>query len=134
MEAFLKANPGLKSRFDKFLKFEDYSPSQLFEIGVAMLNQEGLTLEKEAATHLSNYFHFIHEYRDKYFGNARTVRNTISEIIKKQNLRLSVQRKKSSALVLKTIVLEDLSALQLSNDQDVFDKKMIGFRSKSDKK
>ena len=29
MEAFLKANPGLSSRFDKVLRFEDYSPEEL---------------------------------------------------------------------------------------------------------
>jgi len=32
MEEFLKANPGLNSRFDKILKFEDYEPKQLMEI------------------------------------------------------------------------------------------------------
>ena len=89
MERFLKANPGLNSRFDKVLKFEDYQPNELMEIGRQMLSEKGITPTTDAGEHLEKYFKFIYDYRDKYFGNARTVRSIILEAIKNQNLRLA---------------------------------------------
>src|SRR5690606_37491381 len=40
MENFLKANPGLNSRFDKILKFEDYTPEDLMHIALMMLDEK----------------------------------------------------------------------------------------------
>ena len=87
MEIFLKANPGLNSRFDKILSFEDYSPEELLQISIKMFDDEGLKVTSKAQTHLGGYFKYIYTYRDKYFGNARTVRNVVSDAIKYQNLR-----------------------------------------------
>jgi hypothetical protein len=32
MTAFIESNPGLKSRFNKYIHFSDYSPEQLLKI------------------------------------------------------------------------------------------------------
>ena len=32
MERFINSNPGLKSRFNKYIHFEDYTPEELLEI------------------------------------------------------------------------------------------------------
>ncbi len=89
MEAFLKANPGLSSRFDKVLRFEDYSPAELNEIAVNMINAQDMKITTKALEHLTSYFRYLYDYRDKYFGNARSVRQVIQDAIKNQNLRLA---------------------------------------------
>ena len=132
MENFLKANPGLRSRFDKILKFEDYSAAELFQIALLMLEQEGLTANEEAMEHLKRYLEFLYDFRDKYFGNARSVRNVINEITKNQSLRLAAMpAEERNPLMLNVITYEDVATLKLSNDDDIFNKKSIGFRKKS---
>jgi SpoVK/Ycf46/Vps4 family AAA+-type ATPase len=130
MEIFLKANPGLNSRFDKILSFEDYSPEELLEISLKMMEDEGLNATSKAETHLGSYFNYIHKYRDKYFGNARTVRNIVSEAIKNQNLRLASQYETSgnrgNSL---QVTFDDVKSFSLDKDggEFIFNKKTIGF-------
>ncbi len=129
MEAFLKANPGLSSRFDKVLRFEDYSPEELGQIALLMLGESGFVPTPEAETHLKNYLAFIYEYRDKYFGNARTVRNVITEAIKNQNLRLAaIPLEDRSQTSINLLTIEDVAPFKLNKDSFGFDKRTIGFR------
>ena len=131
MENFLKANPGLNSRFDKILKFEDYSPENLSEIALQMFHKEGMRVSSAAKGHLGKYLEFIYEFRDKYFGNARTVRSIVGEAIKNQNLRLAATpAKKRTKNSIHTITLEDVQSFKLNKEDSVFTKKTIGFRSR----
>ncbi len=129
MEAFLKANPGLSSRFDKMLKFEDYSSQELLQIALQMLEEKGILPAPEAEEHLASYMEFLYNYRDKYFGNARTVRQVVTEAIKNQNLRLANlspdERENISSNVL---ILEDVIEFKSDSSAFVFNKKGIGFR------
>ena len=129
MEAFLKANPGLSSRFDKILKFEDYSAKDLHRISMQMFEDRGIIPAPEAEEHLKEYFNFLYNYRDKYFGNARTVRQVVTESIKKQNLRLASmtpdERENVSSSVL---ILEDVIDFEQDTGSLIFNKKGIGFR------
>ena len=130
MESFLKANPGLNSRFDKILKFEDYSPEELFQIALMMLTENELVPAPEAEEHLKNYFTYIHEFRDKYFGNARTVRSIVQEVIKAHNLRLAALSAEEMKQVPENqLTLEDVSNLKMDKSDFVFNKKTIGFRA-----
>jgi len=129
MDSFLKANPGLSSRFDKVLKFEDYAPEELSQIALMMLAENNILPSPQAEAHLKRYLEFIYDYRDKYFGNARTVRQVITEAIKNQNLRiaaLSQEERENSSINLLT--LEDVAQFKLSKEAFLFDKKTIGFR------
>lgn len=133
MEAFLKANPGLSSRFDKILKFDDYNPQDLFNIALQMFEEVGVVVSPEAQDHLEKYLHFIYQYRDKYFGNARSVRQLVAEAIKNQNLRLAAltpdERENISSNVL---LLEDVATFKMDSSGFIFNKRGIGFRRSDD--
>jgi SpoVK/Ycf46/Vps4 family AAA+-type ATPase len=130
MEVFLKANPGLSSRFDKTLRFVDYSPAELEEIAISMIAEDGYKLSSKAAGLLNNIMTDLYSKRDKYFGNARTVRKIILEIIKNQNIRISnipvSDRKKGQ---FNTILPEDFSTVGGIQEAEIIIKKTIGFRS-----
>ncbi|MBC7774736.1 MAG: AAA family ATPase [Phycisphaerae bacterium] len=127
MDNFLKANPGLASRFDKVLRFEDYSPEELLEIALYMFRQEKYQVEEEAREHLGKYMTFLHQFRDKYFGNARTVRQVVMEAIKNQNLRASAARIAEEP-ELHTLKLDDVATFTFDKDKlNLFVRRGIGF-------
>ncbi len=130
MDVFLKANPGLSSRFDKTLRFNDYSPSELEAISISMLDDEGYKLSPKASVILHQVMTDMYHKRDKYFGNARSARKIVLEIIKNQNLRVSAiptdDRKKNQANI---IQLEDMSTITHLKESELIHKKTIGFRS-----
>jgi SpoVK/Ycf46/Vps4 family AAA+-type ATPase len=129
MEIFLKANPGLSSRFDRTLTFHDYTPSQLESIAIKMLQDEGYKLTAKSRNLLLPKLTELYEKRDKYFGNARTVRKLISEVIKNQNLRNGAipkdERKKNQFSLINEIDLIDISNFK---ENSTMDKKTIGFK------
>lgn len=128
MDKFLKANPGLASRFDKVLKFDDYTASQLSDIAIKMCKDEGYHLHNAAIKFLANYFEQLITYKDKYFGNARTVRKIVLEVIKNQNLRVAkipmAERKKGS---ITRITLDDVQSVESMMKSQTWTKKGIGF-------
>jgi SpoVK/Ycf46/Vps4 family AAA+-type ATPase len=127
MEAFLKANPGLSSRFDKVLRFEDYSPEELNEIAINMISSQEMRITPKALEHLTGYFKFLYDYRDKYFGNARSIRQIIQDVIKNQNLRLA---KAGNDVKTQThlITFEDVKDFVKEKNLLSFQRQSIGFR------
>ncbi|NWF50616.1 MAG: AAA family ATPase [Ignavibacteriaceae bacterium] len=110
MNQFLMSNPGLKSRFTKFIHFEDYSADELIDICKSNLKEKGYELDKAAVEPLLKKFRKLYDNRDKTFGNARLVRNLIESAIKNHILRISdetIVNKPES--VSKTITFDDIS-------------------------
>jgi SpoVK/Ycf46/Vps4 family AAA+-type ATPase len=126
METFLKANPGLSSRFDKTLHFADYEPAELLQIAIQMIAEQHLELSPEAEEYLSDYLKFIHQMRDKFFGNARSVRKLIQEVIKAHDLRLSALKRITAKS--KSITLTDVKILSMDKDKLFFKRSSIGFQ------
>ncbi|MCX7999787.1 MAG: AAA family ATPase, partial [Leptospiraceae bacterium] len=88
MEKFISKNPGLKSRFNIFIHFEDYTPEQLLEIFEKMTKKMKLTLTQEAKDVLIEIFQKEYEKRDEKFGNARFARNLFEKVYRNQANRL----------------------------------------------
>jgi SpoVK/Ycf46/Vps4 family AAA+-type ATPase len=125
MNTFIESNPGLKSRFDKTFVFEDYNAEQLWSITKNLLHKENLIASAEAETHLINYLTELYEKRDKFFGNARSVRQLVGDIVMKQNLRLAAisadQRNKTD---LQTLAYDDVKHLNVAGGS----KPTLGFK------
>jgi len=127
MRQFMESNPGLKSRFDKTFMFEDYTPEELFQIGLSLLQKENLKLAPEAEDHLKKYLQFIYDKRTKYFGNGRDVRKVVEESMKNRDLRVaSIPKEQRTADLLSTITYADVEEFKLA-DQDSDGRKRIGF-------
>ena len=88
MAGFLDANPGLKSRFNRFLNFPDYSPEELQKVFEGMVSSTGLLLTERAALKTKKLFHLAHSVKDESFGNARFVRNLFQTSVAQQANRL----------------------------------------------
>ena len=128
MATFLSSNPGLASRFDVTIKFEDYNVEELTEIGVALLKNEGLTADDEAIAHLKKYFDYLYGKRDKFFGNARSIRKVILQAIKNQNLRMaSITKAERTPEVISVLILADVKEFDENLDTSSSQSR-IGFK------
>ena len=132
MEEFVESNPGLKSRFDRTIQFKDFSPEELLEIANYHFEKQGYKPTEKALEHLKQYIKILYNSRDRYFGNARVIRNTVKEAVKQQNLRLSeLPKSKRTAKVLKTITLDDVSVFTGEKAWEIGEKARVGFRRSS---
>lgn len=89
MTAFIDSNPGLRSRFGRFLFFEHFIPEQLISIYKGLVEKHDFILSDEAAEKLDDTFSLLYEKRDESFGNARTVRNLFEQCVLNQANRLA---------------------------------------------
>jgi SpoVK/Ycf46/Vps4 family AAA+-type ATPase len=126
MNQFLEMNPGLKSRFDRVIHFEDYNAEELHQIARAMLRTETLIPDEAADTHLKTYLAYLHQKRDKFFGNARSVRKIIEKAITNQNLRMaSLPKEERTTERMQTLTFEDVDEFQSGGDTTTTN---IGFK------
>ena len=80
MHSFLNSNPGLQSRFNRFLHFDDYSPEELMDIFRGMAEKNGYIISDGARELIGGRLQAAYATRDEHFGNARTVRNIFESI------------------------------------------------------
>lgn len=88
MKEFIDSNPGLASRFNTYIHFEDYTADELMQIFLSLCNKEGYVLTKKAWAIAQNMLKDIYEHRTKNFANGRDVRNIFEKVIRKQATRL----------------------------------------------
>ena len=88
MEEFVHSNPGLESRFNRFMHFPDYTVDEMTGIFLMRCEKSGYTLAEGAEETLREIL--AKESRDvEGFGNARGVRNLFEKAIAAQADRLS---------------------------------------------
>lgn len=74
---FIQSNPGLPSRFDTEIKFNDYNGKEMAEIFRRFAKKDGYVLDDAAERNIVNFFDSIP--RNKDFANARTARQAFKE-------------------------------------------------------
>ena len=88
MEAFLGSNPGLRSRFNKSILFEDYTEDELLAIFDTLSTPYGMVLEDRARTTLQRYLRWRVMNKGENFANGREMRNVFEACLANQANRL----------------------------------------------
>jgi hypothetical protein len=96
MNTLLDSNPGLSSRFNRVLQFEDYSPVELARIYAWLCDKNHYKLAPGARPKLMVGLTELYRERDRRFGNGRTVRNLFEHSIRRMANRIADIRELSS--------------------------------------
>lgn len=111
METFLDSNPGLKSRFNKFIEFEDYSEEELFEIFKLSCDENDMKLNHEAEEYLKKYLKKLVSNKPDNFANGREMRNLFETAKQNQANRIAARLISESNITdeeLNELTVEDL--------------------------
>ena len=107
MEEFLNSNPGLRSRFNKYIMFDDYTPEQ--EVAILESMAENQEYELETAAHDEAIEFFTERINSKLasYANARDARNYLEKAIANQADRI-VKISELDDATIKTLICDDL--------------------------
>ena len=108
MDQFFESNPGLKSRFNTFISFSDYSLEQLVQIFDYICSQNDYVTEEQAIEKVRDLLWIKLNEKDDNFSNGRLVRNLFDDITMNQAKRLSKLTGKISKELLILITKEDV--------------------------
>ncbi|HLP90454.1 MAG TPA: AAA family ATPase [Nostocaceae cyanobacterium] len=108
MSRFINSNPGLKSRFNKYFYFDDYTPEELLDIFEKICHQQHFVITELGKQKLLNKFTEFYTKKDKTFGNGRLVRNIFEKIIERQANRV-VKLKDVNKEMMMTLTEEDIN-------------------------
>jgi adenylate kinase family enzyme len=75
LDRMIKSNPGLSSRFNRHVNFNDYTPGELAQIFNRFCQQHRYQIDGETFARLVVGLDALHQKRDRFFGNGRLVRN-----------------------------------------------------------
>lgn len=107
MKRFINSNPGLQSRFNKYINFPDYTGEELYRIFCMYMRKNEYTMSEEASAYLMEHMNYKVAHKERNFGNARYARNIFEKVIQQQANRLA-GRTGLSRKELTEITLDDL--------------------------
>ncbi|MCL2325096.1 MAG: TerD family protein [Proteobacteria bacterium] len=90
MLEFIRLRPGLQSRFNKTIHFEDYKPAELLEIFKGLCKASGLLLSRDAEKQSALFLNALYTNRDDGYSNAYDVRLFYEKMLIYQAHRLSM--------------------------------------------
>lgn len=114
MGEFLKSNSGLKSRFPNVVNFEDYTPTEMYEISLITAKSKGYRIDEECEDGLLKLFEKSQIKGKNDSGNGRLVRNVVEAAILQQSKRIA----KDNDTDLELLTSEDFG-LDKTNDFDL---------------
>ena len=89
MENLLRVNPGMRSRFNRFLHIDDYTPDELYRILLMFVQKKHFRLSEAATKVAQMAIRQLYEGRDKNFANAREVRSLFEKMCTRQAERIN---------------------------------------------
>lgn len=114
MRTFVDSNPGLRSRFSRFVEFKPYNRDELMAIFMGMVAENQMTLDAPAQKAGSDTIRELasHGASDETFGNARAIRGFFEKIVTAQAERLSQHEDLDAidAAELQAISVQDVTA------------------------
>lgn len=106
MEKFIDSNPGLRSRFNKYIHFDDYSDEELLKIFEHFCHEQDYTIDNHAYDLLKARIISLRN-EPGVFSNARAVRNYFEKVISRQANRIVTNISSLSAAQLQHLMIED---------------------------
>ena len=117
MDAFIHSNPGLESRFNRYLHFDDYSLDEMIEIFEMQCRKNQYVLEEAARSAVRQLIDEVNT-NSISFGNARGVRNIFERVLVQQANRLSVMENLTRDDLM-AITIADVEALRGEPEGDL---------------
>lgn len=111
IKGFIDSNPGLQSRFNRYIQFDDYTADDLLEILRLNLKKSRYKIKRDAFEWMRSYIINKVMMKDNRFGNARFVRNAFEKIVQNQADRLALQSTINNE-ELTIITIEDVNKLR----------------------
>ncbi len=115
MKEFIASNPGLKSRFNQFIGFDDYTADELKQIFYLQCNKQEYVLAEGCDEYLTQFFSDMYANRGEDYANGRDVRNYFERVIRARVNRLADIIDSVSREEYFTITLEDLKEAAKTN-------------------
>jgi len=111
MEKFLSSNPGLESRFNKYICFVDYNGEELYNIFTGLCEKSHYELSEDAKQAAAEHFNKLYEKRDENFGNGRDVRNQFENMISRHSDRVAAMEAPAKS-DLTAVLKEDVTGME----------------------
>ena len=108
MKHFFSSNPGLKSRFNIFIEFPDYSAKELLVMLKMLCSKNDYVLDDAVTSRLSSFFEEQTMKKCENFANGRLVRNLFDDLVMHHAKRVfNVDKNASDLQLLSVITTED---------------------------
>ncbi|MDR6760667.1 AAA+ superfamily predicted ATPase [Flavobacterium sp. 2755] len=111
MKIFIESNPGLRSRFNRYFYFKDFTPNELYEIFESFCVKSDFIISIDAKEKLKDTFELLYRDKTESFGNARLVRNIFEKCVQNQANRI-ITLKELNSDTLKTLIDDDIPELK----------------------
>lgn len=111
MQRFINSNPGLQSRFNRYINFPDYTADELVQIYQLHVRKNQYTMDSTAIMFLKDRMEYAVTHKDRNFGNGRYARNLFEKTIQNQANRVSKMKNPTT---------DDLSQIKKEDIENAF--------------